>query len=118
MGELLLRDCEGEPMLPSHALGVCAVDMLSHITGRVSPEVWYERGAYHACAEHLVTSHSIQHNPLSIAAHMLSLAFSDTADSLYFSADVDWRRIEELALMGAESCTDYAAVEEFVSGHE
>jgi hypothetical protein len=112
-GELLLMDLDGERTLVSHALGACAVDLLRHTTKHVSAEVLYQRGEYRACVDQLGDSADATRSPLAIAAHMLSLAFSDATAPLYFVADLDWGRVETYADEGARACSDPAAVDEF-----
>ena len=115
-GELLLGNTEGElsrPSRPSRALGACAVNMLGKLPRRLSAEMLYERGEYEACVEQLVESRGGGRNALAIAAEMLNVAFAESAQSLYFSARVDWKRVEALAREGVVACEQGAGALEF-----
>ena len=112
-GELLLRAGDSEIALRSRTLGACAVDMLGKVPRRLSTEVLYERGEYQACMEQLGSARVERRNPLAIAAEMLSLAFGDSSEPLYFSGEVDWKRVEALAREGMCACEEVVAAEEF-----
>ena len=112
-GELFLRSGGERRELCSRALGACGVDMLGRLPRRLSTEALYERGEYLACKEQLGNARVEGRIPLAIAAEMLSLAFGETDESLYFSAEVDWKRVEMLAREGMVACDEGLAVEEF-----
>ena len=112
-GEILLQKAGGEPALPSRALGACAVGMLGRVSTRMSIEALYERGEYQACVERFRSLRSERRTPLAIAAEMLDVAFADSGESLYFAAEVDWRRVGVLAREGMSACETVAAGDEF-----
>ena len=114
-GEAFLRCTDGDLALLSPALGRCAVEMLGEIPRRVSTEALYERREYGACVQQLggARDGSDRRGPLAIAAEMLNLAFGDSAEPLYFAADVNWKRVEALAREGMSACAESGAVDEF-----
>ena len=112
-GELFLRSGGERRELCSRALGACGVGMLGKLPRRLSTEALYERGEYLACMEQLGNARVEGRIALTIAAEMLSLAFGETDDSLYFSGEVDWKRVEMLAREGVVACDEGLAVEEF-----
>src|SRR5262249_6696864 len=87
-GGLLMVESTDSSELTSPLIGRCAVDMLRESGKLDDPQDLYRRGHFKSCALLLETLGRRTPHRLLIAAQMLSEAFGDETDGLYFSDSV------------------------------